>query len=60
MLKIIDGVEEEYFARIFFDTDFKDRTLMRIITERGYDLLFKDERIDLLLHEIWQGEGATE
>ena len=58
--KIIDSWEVEYFSRIFFDTDFKNRTLMRIIAERGYDILFKGERIDLLLHEQWQGEGATE
>jgi len=32
---------------------------MRIIAEREYDLLFKGERIDLLLHEIWQGDGTN-
>lgn len=56
--KIIDGVEDSNFYNVFFDSDFKDRTLMRIIAERSYDILFKGERVDLLLHEIWQGEGT--
>ena len=58
--KIIVGVQDENFSRIFRDSDFKDRTLMRIISEKGYDKLFEDERIDLLLHEFWKGEGTTE
>ena len=58
--KVVDGLEIEYFSRVFFDTDFKDRTLMRIIAQRQYDILFNGERIDLLLHEIWQGDGANE
>ena len=60
LAKIIsDGVEDSLFFNVFFDTDFKDRTLMRIISENEYDKLFKSERIDLLLHEIWQGEGTN-
>jgi hypothetical protein len=60
LAKIIsDGTEDKFFFDVFFDSDFKDRTLMRIIAEKEYDILFKGERIDLLLHEIWQGEGTN-
>lgn len=52
--KISDGVDD----MVFFDTDYKGRTLMRIIAEKEYDILFKSERIDIILHEIWQGEGT--
>ena len=33
---------------------------MKIITEKGYDMLFEDQRINLLFHEFWQGQGTTE
>jgi hypothetical protein len=33
---------------------------MKIISENEYSKLFETERISLLLHEIWQGEGVRQ
>jgi len=55
---ILDAVDDLYLEEIYLDTDFKDRTLMKIISENEYSEMFESERIDLLLHEIWQGEGV--
>ena len=48
---------DSHIEKLFLATDYKKRTVMRIITMNGYDKLFEGESIDLLLHEIWQGEG---
>ena len=55
---ILDNVDDQNLEEIYMDIDFKDRTLMKIISENEYSEMFESERIDLLLHEIWQGEGV--
>ena len=47
-------------SKVFHDTDFKDRTLMKIITTNGYDMLFRGEKINVLMEEIWMGRDSSE
>lgn len=50
---ISDGVEDMHLESMYMDSDFKGRTLMKIISENEYSKLFETEWINLLLHEIW-------
>ena len=34
--RIIDNMEPEVIPKVFLDIDFKDRTVLKIITSNGY------------------------
>lgn len=40
---ILDAVDDLYLEEIYLDTDFKDRTLMKIISENEYSEMFESE-----------------
>lgn len=45
---------------MFLDTDFKDRTLLKVITFYGFRQLFMSYKVDVLLQEIWVGKNSFE
>ena len=54
--KIIEGINQKQMQEIYFDTDFRGRTLAKIITQNGFDKLFDSYKIDLLFDGIWMGK----
>ena len=34
--KIVDNFEDDKIEKVFLDTDFKDRTILKIVTENGF------------------------
>lgn len=34
--KIVSNFEDEKIEKVFLDTDFKDRTILKIVTENGF------------------------
>ena len=38
--KILDIFDDEMLSKVFLDTDFKDRTLLKIITDNSFWELF--------------------
>lgn len=52
-IKIIENFEDEKIEKIFLDLDFKDRTLLKIITVNNFSKLFQTYKINILLEEIW-------
>ena len=42
------------------DSDFKDRTLLKIITVNKFDKLFENYKVEVILEEIWQGKYTFE
>jgi len=56
--KIVDNMEDEKIEKIFLDTDFKDRTLMKIITTNEFQQLFASHKLNVLLEQIWQGKNT--
>ena len=50
---ILKGVDDLLLEHIYLDSDFKSRTLMKIISENGFSEMFETEKINVLLYEIW-------
>ncbi len=51
--KIMDFYDDDQIRTIMLDTDFKDRTLIKIITSNKFEKLFESYKIAILLEEIW-------
>ena len=51
--KLIEGMDSKIIERIFMDTDFKDRTVLKHITDYGYEPLLRDDKASALLDELW-------
>ena len=54
--KIIENLEEENVHAIFMDTDFKNRTVLNLISTYRYVPLMGDEKVSVLLDELWEGK----
>lgn len=54
--KILDHFDDEQLSKVFLDCDFKDRTLLKIITTNSFDRLFESYKVGVILEEIWQGK----
>lgn len=51
--KILDNFDDDKIEKIFLDLDFKDRTVLKIITSNSFGELFKTYKVNILLEEIW-------
>ncbi|MFO0116907.1 MAG: hypothetical protein ACK521_04600 [bacterium] len=58
--KIIENLDEENVNAIFMDTDFKNRTVLNLITTYRYVPLMGDEKVSVLLDELWEGKLTYE
>jgi hypothetical protein len=58
--KILDNFDDEKLSKVFLDSDFKDRTLLKIITQNKFDKLFENYKVAVILEEIWQGKYTFE
>ncbi len=58
--KILDTFDDEMLSKVFLDTDFKDRTLLKIITMNKFEELFQNYKVGVILEEIWQGKNTFE
>jgi hypothetical protein len=47
--------QDEYIETVFMDTDFKGRTVLHLITHSGYVNLMSDDKISVLLDQLWKG-----
>ena len=52
------NAKDVHVSRIFLDKDFKDRTVLHLICHYGYVPLMTDERISMLLDQLWQGKDT--
>ena len=58
--KILDNFDDQKLSKVFLDSDFKDRTLLKIITHNKFDKLFENYKVSVILEEIWQGKFTFE
>lgn len=59
-VEIIASLENMKKVRtIFMDQDFKNRTVLNLITYNGYEPLMRDSKVNVLLDNLWQGESAN-
>jgi hypothetical protein len=45
---------------VFLDTDFKNRTVLKIATSNSYRELVESEKVSVLLDELWEGKRSFE
>ena len=57
---IIGEMDGEVIGPIFMDTDFKDRTVLHLITYNGFAQLMSDNKVAALLDELWVGKMSYE
>ena len=48
--KIIENFDDDKIDPIMNDTDFRDRTLLKMISAGGFDPLFRDDKVNVLLN----------
>lgn len=58
--KIIDYTDNDFIEGIFLDRDFKDRTLLKIVTTYHLKAFLKSAKSTILLDSIWQGAYSIE
>lgn len=47
--KIVDNFEDEKIEKVFLDTDFKDRTILKIVTINKFQPIFSSYKVNVLL-----------
>ena len=50
---IVGEMEKDQVEAIFMDQDFKNRTVLHIITYNGYAPLMSDSKVTVLLDKLW-------
>ena len=50
---IVSDMEKGSVRRIFMDLDFKNRTVLHLITYNGFAPLMKDSKVTMLLDKLW-------
>lgn len=58
--KIVSSMTEGVVNKAFLDLDFKNRTVINIITSNGFVPLMLDPKVDILLEEVWDGKNTYE
>ena len=49
-------MEVDHIEAIFMETDFLDRTVLKLITDNEYEPLLRDDKVSALLDELWVGK----
>lgn len=57
---MIGNMETTTIRPIFMDEDFKNRTVLHLITKYGYAPLMSDNKVAALLDELWVGKLSYE
>ena len=58
--KLIENMNSNVVSIIFMDTDFLDRTVLKLITDYEYEPLMRDDKVSALLDELWFGKDTYE
>ena len=53
---IISNYEQIQIERTFLEKDFRGRKVLKIITDNSFDKLLANDKINILLQEIWDGK----
>lgn len=55
---MVENMNTKCVRPMFMDTDFKNRTVLHLITYEGYARLMSNDKIAALLDELWVGEST--
>lgn len=53
-------MDEDIVESIFTETDFLDRTVLKLISDNEYEPLMRDQKISDLLDLLWVGKNSYE
>lgn len=53
---IVGELEKDHVETIFMDQDFRNRTVLHLITYNQYAPLMSDSKVTVLLDKLWQGK----
>jgi DNA-binding PadR family transcriptional regulator len=53
--KILDNLNEGHMKKYFLDRDFRNRTVLKIISENKFYPLLSSEKVNRLINELWVG-----
>ena len=48
-----------FIEELFMDKDFKDRTVLHLISYNNFSELMSDSKVTVLLDNLWQGKLAA-
>ena len=51
--------DKHLIEELFMDTDFKDRTVLHLISYNAFSELMSDSKVTVLLDNLWQGKLAV-
>ena len=54
--QLIDQLDSEHIPAIFMDTDFMDRTVLKLITQGDFAPLLSHEKVFAFIDELWVGK----
>jgi hypothetical protein len=55
---ITSYLDDDKITKVFLDTDFRDRTLLKLVTYNKYEDIFGSYKVNRLLDEIWVGKNT--
>jgi hypothetical protein len=58
--KILDDLNDDHLKKYLLDRDYKERTVLRIITDNKFYPLLSCEKVNRLIQEIWVGVKSYE
>lgn len=58
--KIVENLEEKNIHAVYLDRDFKNRTVLNLISTYRYVPLMLDDKITILLDQLWEGKLTFE
>ena len=53
---IVGDMEKDSIRKIYMDLDFKNQTVLHLITYNGFEPLMRDSKVTMLLDKLWQGD----
>jgi len=56
--KIVEHMTYETIERVFMDSEYRQRTVLHLITSRGLHCLLQNPKINTLLDQIWIGKDS--
>ena len=56
----MENLDDDKVKKMFLDVDFRNRTLLKVVTYNGFAPIFASYKLNILLNEIWLGKGTLD
>jgi hypothetical protein len=58
--KVVENLDDSLIENVFLERDFKNRTLIKIVTTYSLKSFIKSGKVQVLLDSIWEGLHASD